>query len=236
MTGNNEQNANFLTEELLTKRLPVWCEQLGIETQNPIQLNRPALLILDMQNEFLTDRGQMPVWGGPAVISGVRSLLEEFRKARLPVFFSRHICIEPYRHRGQLAVMDNVTQPSEFLAEGSYGSELHDLLPPLKHEQVIKKYSYSAFYDTALDTFLRINEITDVIITGVATNICCEATAHDAFFRGFNVFFSIDGCGGTDENAHLATLKNISLVYGKLVTLKNIVETIKYVDSQEAIR
>jgi len=226
MTCNNKQEDLFLTEIMLARRLPVWCKELGIETQVPLHLKRPALLVLDMQNEFLTDQGQMPVWGGPAVISNIRNTLNVFRGAGLPVFFTRHLCIEPYRHQGELAVMENVSEPSKFLADASFGAELHEFLQPLNHERVINKYRYSAFYDTPLDTFLRVNGVTDVVITGVATNICCETTAHDAYFRGFNVYFTVDGCGGTDESAHLASLKNIVLVYGVPVTVENIMSTI----------
>jgi isochorismate hydrolase len=66
---------------------------------------------------------------------------------------------------------------------------------------------------------LRMNNAKQVIITGVATNICCETTAHDAFFRGYEVFFAADGTGGTDESAHLASLKNIVLSYGKAASV-----------------
>jgi len=226
MTSENNKATKFLTEETLAQRLPVWCTELDITTQAPLQLKRPALLVLDMQNEFLTDQGQMPVWGGPAVISRVKNTLGAFRQAGFPVFFTRHLCIEPYRHQGELGVMENVSEPSEFLADGCYSAELHESIQPRRGEQVIDKYRYSAFYDTPLDTLLRVNGVTDVVIAGVATNICCETTAHDAYFRGFNVFFAVDGCGGTDEKAHLASLKNIALVYGVPVAVASIISSI----------
>lgn len=227
MTHNKKQSVNFLSEKGLEQRLPNWFERLKVNTNLSLELKRPALLVLDMQNEFLTSRGQMPVWGGPSVIPRVQQVLTAFRKAALPVFFTRHLCIEPYRHQGELAVMKNICVPDHFLAEGCYGAELHEAIQPQEHELVITKYRYSAFYDTPLNTLLKVNEVTDVIITGVATNICCETTAHDAYFRGFNIFFTVDGCGATDEKAHIASLKNIALAYGTLVTAVNsIINTI----------
>lgn len=190
-----------------------------------LEIANPALLVLDMQNEFLLETGQMPVWGGPAVIPRVKDLINAFRTARLPVIFTRHLCIEPYRHRGELKVMDGVANPATFLRDGYPGAEIHSDLRPLQNEYVITKYRYSAFYDTPLDTLLHVNQVADVVITGVATNICCEATAHDAFFRGYRVIFTIDGTGGTDESAHLATLRNLKLAYPRLGTVAQVAET-----------
>lgn len=205
-------------EAALNQRIETWKMAVGI-TNNPLlQLKRPALLVLDMQNDFLLDAGQLPVWGGPAVIPRIKQLIAAFRALRLPIFFTRHYCIEPYRHKDDLGSMKNVDKPDEFLRKGSMGAEFHVDIAPAQDDFVVTKYRYSGFYDTPLDTLLRVNQITDVVITGVATNICCETTAHDAFFRGYNVIFMLDATGGTDEVAHIATLRNIKLSYGAVVT------------------
>jgi len=213
----------FLPESKLEEKLIRWNIELGLDQYRDLQLLSPALLVLDMQNEFLSESGQMPVWGGPAIIPHVKRLLNAFRTSGYPVFFTKHLCIEPYRHQGELQVMDGVANPGSFLREGCAGAKIHEELRPRKDEQIITKYRYSAFYDTPLDTFLKVNRINEVIITGVATNICCETTAHDAFFRGYRVLFTIDGTGGTDESAHLASIRNIKLSYGKPVTVESIV-------------
>ena len=189
MTKTNINNNKFLAFAELNLRLSKWKKELSLNKEKSApQFERPALLVLDMQNEFLTDEGQMPVWGGPSIIPNIQNLLKIFRKNQLPIFFTRHLCIEPYRHQETFTVMEHISNPAAFLADGSYGAKLHSEIKPLPHEYIISKYRYSAFYDTPLDTFLRVNKITDVVITGVATNICCEATSHDAFFRGYNVF------------------------------------------------
>jgi nicotinamidase-related amidase len=66
---------------------------------------------------------------------------------------------------------------------------------------------------------LRTSGVQKIVIAGVCTNICCEATAHDAFFRDFNVYFLLDGTGATDEEAHISTLRNIALCYGHVITV-----------------
>ena len=212
----------FLTSSELRKKTPIWARKFAIQTKAMLKLRAPVLLVLDMQNEFLLATGQLPVWGGPAIIPNVVRLVELFREARLPLIFTRHVCLEPFRHQKQIAIMKSVPDAGSLLREGSVGVAIHNDVMPQAGEMVITKYRYSAFYDTALDTVLKVNEVKEVIVTGVATNICCETTAHDAFFRGYDVFFTLDGTGGTDENAHLASLKNIVLSYGKAVTVNQI--------------
>lgn len=216
----------FLPASDLPEKVIRWKTELCLNQHVNVKMQRPALLVLDMQNEFLLKSGQMPVWGGPAVIPRIRQLLDAFRTSGHPVFFTRHLCIEPYRHQGELQVMNCIKDPGSFLHEGYEGAEIHEGLQPRKNEQVVTKYRYSAFYDTPLDTFLKVNNIKDVIITGVATNICCETTAHDAFFRGYHVLFAIDGTGGTEEAAHLASIRNIKLSYGEPVTVDSIIRCI----------
>ena len=201
-------------------------QKLGIDSSHPIRLPMAALLVLDMQNEFLTDTGALPVWGGPAIIDNVNRLIEGFRTAANPVYFTRHFCIEPQRHSAAIGIMANAAPETTVLRRGTTGSELHPGIRPAPGEEIVEKYRYSAFFDTTLPTLLGVHARRSVVITGVATNICCETTAHDAFFRGFDVLFCSDATGGTDEEAHLATLRNIRLSYGQVVTTDQILHAI----------
>jgi nicotinamidase-related amidase len=209
----------FLSAADLEPKVAAWTAALGIEEEPEWELRAPALLVLDMQNEFLTTEGQLPVWGGPAIIPRVKSLVETFRRTRQPVVFTRHVCIEPFAHASIVGVMRAIRDPASFLPPEGPSTEIHSDLRPSPEEYVITKYRYSAFYGSPLETILRIAGIREVVITGVATNICCEATAHDAFFRGFDVLFAVDGTGGIDEASHLATLRTIQAAYGRLVTM-----------------
>ncbi len=89
---------------------------------------------------------------------------------------------------------------------------LNEIIPELNHQGaiVIKKAQYDAFYQTALEDLLKEKGITQVVITGVMTHLCCETTARSAFVRGFTVFFPIDGTATYNEDFHWATLLNLS--------------------------
>lgn len=222
----------FLSEPELTTRSLGWCRKLSLDAGRSVHMENPALLVLDMQNDFLTDRGAMPVWGGPAIVSRVAGAIEAFRAVGRPVLYSRHLCLGSTDKPPDLGISALIADPEGLLREGCVGSEIADRLRPSSDERVIAKYQYSAFYGTPLELLLRSLKVRHVVVTGVVTNVCCETTAHDAFFRGFGVVFTIDGTGGLDEASHLASLATIRQSYGQVVTVHQVCESVKNMRSQ----
>ena len=86
--------------------------------------------------------------------------------------------------------------------EGSPESEIHPDLAPKPGEKVIPKHRYSAFYNTDLETVLRCLKVEDVVISGIMTNMCCEFTARDAYYRDLRIFIPADG---TDRSTRKCT-------------------------------
>jgi nicotinamidase-related amidase len=91
---------------------------------------------------------------------------------------------------------------------------------------IIDKNQYSAFFKTNLDALLKEENIKDVIVTGVMTNCCCETTARDAFMHGYRVFFINDATTTTNEELHLATLKNLSFGFARVQNTQDIINDI----------
>jgi nicotinamidase-related amidase len=209
---------DFLENTQLASKVKAWISALGVDSQASCRLRNPALIVVDMQKDFLLPNGVLKVWGGPAVVENIRGLIDVFHAIKRPVIFSRHIYENPETDGGATARWWKLDQSSQLLREGTWHAELADAFTPAPQDKVIPKRRYSAFYGTDLELLLRTNGVTEVLISGVCTNICCEATAHDAFFRDFEVYFVLDGTGATDETEHLATLRNISLAYGKIIT------------------
>ena len=108
--------------------------------------------------------------------------------------------------------------------EGSDQSEIYKELSPIKGERVIKKRRYSAFYQTDLELILRGLKTTNLIITGVMSNLCCETTARDAFMRDFRVFFIADGNCSATEEMHLSTLKNLAFGFAHVLTAEDMIK------------
>ncbi len=75
---------------------------------------------------------------------------------------------------------------------------------------VLRKSQYDAFYGTPLEDTLHKKGVSQVLVSGVMTHLCCETTARSAFVRGFEVFFIVDGTATYNEDHHLAALLNLS--------------------------
>ena len=97
----------------------------------------------------------------------------------------------------------------------------------LQKKYTIPKNTYSAFHGTDLENKLRDLNITDLIIGGVMTNLCCETSARDAFVRDFRVFFLADGTSTISEDFHLSTLKNLGYGFATLISRHRLVQSIK---------
>ena len=88
---------------------------------------------------------------------------------------------------------------------------------PEGSEMVIDKYKYSGFVSTYLDQFLKGNNIETLVITGLATNVCVESTARDAFMRDYCVVLPEDLTEGSSPEAKGSTLSNIAMFFGEVV-------------------
>ena len=83
---------------------------------------------------------------------------------------------------------------------------------------IIPATSYSALYNTDLETVLRCLKVEDVVVSGIMTNLCCESTARDAYYRDYRVFFPADGTGSVSEEMHMASLLNLAFGFAHVTT------------------
>ena len=102
--------------------------------------------------------------------------------------------------------------------EGSPQSEMLPDVAPLTGEKVVLKHRYSAFYNTDLETVLRCQKVEDIVISGIMTNMCCESTARDAYYRDYRVFFPADATGSITEEMHVGSLLNLAFGFAFVTT------------------
>jgi nicotinamidase-related amidase len=205
----------YVNLENIEAKTASWLEHIRPYNVHEMQLNpaKSALLVIDMQVFFLAEHSPSYTCGGVAIISKVKRLIEAFRQAKRPVIFSRHV-----HHPDDLDSGIMGWWWKGKCLEGSPESEVHPELAPLPGEKVIFKHRYSAFYNTDLETVLRCLKVEDLVITGVMTNMCCESTARDAYFRDYRVFFPADGTGSINEEMQLASLMNLALGFAYVTT------------------
>ena len=210
----------YVTVDNIDIKARAWLEQIRPHSQHAMQLNvaASALLVIDMQRFFLDATSPTFTCGGLAILPTVKRLMDAFRRAGRPVIFSRHV-----HHPGDLDSGIMGWWWKGKCVEGSPESEVHPDLAPMPGEKVVLKHRYSAFYNTDLETVLRCLKVEDLVVSGIMTNMCCESTARDAYYRDYRVFVPADGTGTISEEMHLASLLNLAFGFAFVTTCEKIV-------------
>ena len=199
-----------------------WLRTLGLERRRfmPLDLSSSALIVIDMQDFFLDEKSHGYIPDSKAIVPNVQSIIKSFRKEGMPVIFSWH------GHReGEDLGMEGKWW-ADPLIETDPLTKISDSMPVEDSDILIHKNRYSVFHRTSLDETLREKGVKKVVITGVATHICCETTARAAFMKDYEVFFVIDGTATWDEELHLASLRTTSDAISVPVTTKEVLEAL----------
>ena len=213
----------YVTIGNITKKTDQWKKLLKPYRTRAMELDPRAsvLLVIDMQNYFLDERCSAWMAAAPAIVPSVKKLIEAYRRKELPVIFTAHAHESKELDGGMMAKWWG-----DLIMKGSYEAEIFSTLRPLPDEKIIYKNRYSAFYNTELETNLRCLGAEDLVITGVMTNMCCESTARDAFFRDYRVFFLMDATAAPNEEFHLSTLRNLAYGFATITNTDSIVRAI----------
>lgn len=197
----------YATEYNLDDKARSWLTAIQPYNQHEMKLRpqRSALLVVDMQRFFLDPESPTFTCGGLAILPRVQSLIAAFRSAQRPVIYTRHV-----HHPDNLDSGIMSWWWEGMCVEGDPSSDIHPDLAPQAREKVVLKHRYSAFYNTDLETVLRCLDVTDLVICGIMTNLCCESTARDAYYRDHRVFFLADATGTVDEELHVSSLRNLA--------------------------
>ncbi|MBI9046549.1 MAG: cysteine hydrolase, partial [Anaerolineaceae bacterium] len=174
-----------------------------------------ALLVLDMQDFFLTKKSHAFVPSSAAICPGVQALVTSFQKNKLPVVFTRHL--NTLQNAGSMARWWQDVIREE--------NPLSDITKQLRigNAPVFIKSQYDAFYETDLEKWLNLHGIKHVLICGVMTHLCCETTARSAFMRGFGVWFTIDGTATYSEEFHKASLATMAHGFAHPVLVEEVI-------------
>jgi nicotinamidase-related amidase len=153
-----------------------------VSTREPIDLNRAALLLIDLQREYFAEGGPLRIPEGPMVLARLRHLLEDYREAHMPIVHIRH----------------EEAPGAPVFAAGGPLVETMPAVAPRHIEPVVTKHSPGAFTDTELSAVLTQLAARTVVIAGFMTHMCCDTTARQAQERGMNVIFLTDGTATRD--------------------------------------
>lgn len=197
----------YVTSKSLSGKAESWLRDIAPFNQHEMRLDAgaSALVVVDMQEFFLDPGSPTFTCGAPAILPTVKGLIDAFRARRRPVIFTKHV-----HHPDNLDSGIMRLWWKGMCVEGSPESEIHRDIAPLPGEKVVMKHRYSAFFGTDLEIVLRCLGIKDLVVCGIMTNLCCESTARDAYFRDFRVFIPADGTASINEEMHCASLLNLA--------------------------
>jgi nicotinamidase-related amidase len=188
---------------------------------------RTALVNVDMQRCFVED-SPLASPEGPVVLQRINQLIAACRFAGALVVHTRGWM----RPGGtNLGVMGQLVPPFivDLYTEGSEYAELHPDLDVQPSDVVVSKPRYGGFHGTDLELVLRSSSIDTVIVSGIATNICCETTAREAAQRDFRVVFLSDGTATKEMNGvpaadlQRATCASLGMVFAQIATVDEVI-------------
>lgn len=164
-----------------------------------LDLDRTALLVVDMQNAFASPGGMLDLAGidvrpAAGAVANTRLVCEAARAAGVPVVYltigyppdrstaggpdspnpEKELALRLMRERPELR--------GKLLTFGTWDFGVVDALAPKPDDTVIVKSRYSGFHGTALDSILRSRGVRNLLFTGIASNVCVESTLRDAYF------------------------------------------------------
>jgi len=180
-----------------------------------VVMKKPALLIIDMQNDFALEGAPLAVRQATQVIPKIQDVLSFFRAKRLPIF---HI-IRVHRRDGSDVEItrQDLFKKTPFAVEGTHGAQIVDALTPHPGEYVIPKVRMSAFIGTELDLMLRNIGATDLVITGIQTPNCIRTTVFDALAYNYPVILVRDAVGAQTDEIHEANLLDMTNIGTRIV-------------------
>lgn len=168
-----------------------------------------ALVIVDMQNDFVDPRGKLYVASAQGTVPAIARLLDMARAASMPVVFTQdwHGDDDPeFALWGPHAV------------GGTWGAEIVPQLAPAPQDLRIRKLRYDAFFGTPLEDELRRRRIESLIVTGTVSNICVLHTAGSAALRWFRVIVPVDAISALAEFDQQVALRQIAFLYRGTLT------------------
>lgn len=180
-----------------------------------IEPRRTALVIVDMQNDFVNPEGALFVQEAPETVAACQRLLEFAREHGLAVFFTQdtHDEGDP-----EFEIW------GEHAKRGTWGWEIIPGLKPRPEERVFPKARYDGFYGTDLDHEIRRRGLDTLIICGTVANICVHYTAASAGLRWLKVIHPVDALSALTEFDKHAALRQSSWLFQATLTRSTEIE------------
>jgi ureidoacrylate peracid hydrolase len=190
-----------------------------------------ALLVIDMQNDFISSEGLIGKegvtrTGAQEMATRLPAFIADARAAGVLMIFIRNV----YSTKRNAYLSDAWLEQAAHrksggytripvCEEGTWGCDYYGEVRPQPDDIVVTKHRYSGFYNTELDIVLRANGIRSIILTGVGTAGCVETTAREGFIRDYYVVLVSDGTAAQLPEDQESTERNIRRFFGDVASM-----------------
>lgn len=171
---------------------------------------KTALLLVDIQNDYFPG-GRMELDGSLKASLRARDILSLFRGRNLPIFHIQHV---------------STRKDASFFLPDTSGIEIHENVGALPGEMILQKNFPNSFRNTDLLTHLKDAEVNRLVICGMMTHMCVDATVRAAFDHGFDCIVIHDACATkglifngeqiSSGNVHGSFLAAMGAVYSRV--------------------
>ncbi|WP_223589078.1 cysteine hydrolase family protein [Neobacillus bataviensis] len=179
---------------------------------------RTALILVDIQNDYFPN-GKMELSNPGKAAVNAGKILDWFRQKNHPIFHIQHISIQ---------------EGATFFLSDTDGAKINEAVLPLQHESIIVKHRPNSFFKTELENKLRENGVTKLVICGMMTHMCIDATVRAARDLGFEVTLIEDACTTRDlsyqekkvpaDQVHYAFISALNGIYAHVVSTEDFLQ------------
>jgi ureidoacrylate peracid hydrolase len=186
---------------------------------------KPALLVIDVQNGFVSKGGSYDKLGMDtsnyrAVVPKMRQLISLCRELGIPIFYTEAtrepsgIDLLTKVHRILPKSREERIKKMPICVRGTWDAQTIDEIKPTDADHVIIKRRDSAFQDTEINVWFEALGINTIVFAGVDTSICVETSLRDAFNQGYDVILISDATASSNKESYNTTLQRIRDYYG----------------------
>jgi ureidoacrylate peracid hydrolase len=213
----------------------------------------PALLVVDVQNGFVSKGGSyellgMKVSNYQQIIPQLKELIAICRKYNVPIFYTQAV--------RELSGIDLLTKTHRILPKsreerikkrpicvrGTWDAKIIDEVKPTTKDHVVIKRRDSAFQDTETEVWLNSLKVNTLIFCGIDTSICVETSLRDGFNKGYDVILISDATASSNIRHYRTTIEHVKEYYGLVMKVKEIKDVLEakkngmYLDKIRMIR
>jgi ureidoacrylate peracid hydrolase len=210
-----------------------------------IDLRRTAVIVVDMQNAFVSKGGMFDISGrdisaAEGVIENNRKIIDAARKSGCRIVYLKMSYDPDYSNSGgpespnwhkELGLVMMRRNPEfwgKFVTRGTWDEEICEELTPEPGDIIVRKQRYSGFAGTNLDLILKTHRIKYCIYTGVATNVCVESTLRDGYFLDYWPILALDAVNNVGPPiTQEATYWNVEALFGWVTTTDDFLKATK---------